>query len=48
MWGGQWEFYVVAVTGLPMFDWFFTLVLLFGIASTMIGFLLSLASRAAD
>ncbi len=38
-WGTVWDVNTVPVTGFPMFDYFFTLVLLFGMASMMLGWI---------
>lgn len=38
-WGTLWEVNTVQVTGNGMFDYFFTLILLFGIMSMMCGWL---------
>lgn len=35
-WGGVWTVSVLQITGFPMFDYFFTLVICFGLASIML------------
>ena len=44
-WGAVWEVNTVQVTGYPMFDYFFTLVLLFGMISMMCGWLFKMITR---
>jgi hypothetical protein len=44
-WGTLWEVNVVPVTNYPMFDYFFTLVLVFGVMSWMCGLLFKLITR---
>jgi len=44
-WGGVWNIGVLAITGYPMFDWFFTVVIVFGLVSFMLGNLFSVLSR---
>ena len=44
-WGTVWEVNTVQVTGNPMFDYFFTLVLLFGTISMMCGWLFKIITR---
>ena len=44
-WGGVWEVTAVNITGNEMFDYFFTLMLIFGVISTMCGWLFRLMTR---
>ena len=44
-WGGVWEVLPVPVTGNVMFDYFFTLVLMFGVLSMMVGWLFNIMTR---
>jgi len=44
-WGGVWSIATVQVTGIPIFDFFFTLVLVFGLVGWLCGLLWKLAVR---
>ncbi len=44
-WGTLWEVNTVPITNVPMFDYFFTLVLLFGLMSMMIGWMFKIITR---
>lgn len=44
-WGTVWKVNPLPVTNNPMFDYFFTLVLLFGVISMMCGWLFKLITR---
>ena len=44
-WGGVWEVLPVQITGNIMFDYFFTLVLTFGVLSMMMGWLFNIMTR---
>jgi hypothetical protein len=44
-WGTVWDVFTVPVTDNDMFNYFFTLVLLFGIISWMCGLLFKLITR---
>lgn len=44
-WGGSFDVSPVAITGQPMFDYFFTLVLLFGIVSFMVSLIVKVLNR---
>jgi len=44
-WGGVWEINVPAITGFPMFDYFFTMQLTFGILAMMCGWLFNIMTR---
>jgi hypothetical protein len=35
-WGGVWSVAVLNITGFPYFDYFFTLLMCFGLASVMV------------
>lgn len=44
-WGGVWNVVVLNITSYPMFNWFFTLVIVFGLISFLIGTLISVINR---
>jgi hypothetical protein len=45
-WGGTWEFNPMPITGNALFDYFFTLVMVFGLAALMIGLAVNVISKA--
>jgi len=44
-WGGIWELDSINLTGNEMFDYFFTLVMTFGVLSMMVGWLFRMITR---
>lgn len=43
--GGTWQIIPVTITGNVMFDYFFTIVLSFGVLSMMLGWLFKIMTR---
>lgn len=44
-WGGVWEIARVTVTGIEIFDYFFTLVLVFGLVAWLCALLFKMLTR---
>lgn len=44
-WGGVVEVTPLAITGYAMFDWFFTVMIIFGIVAWMIGAVINVLTR---
>lgn len=45
IWSGSVNLAVMPITGNPMFDWFFSVVIYFGLMSTVLGWLFRIISR---
>jgi len=44
-WGGEWDLLTMTITGIPLFDFFFTLVIAFGLMAFLIGAIVRVLER---